>query len=292
MRPRMSTFSIVAYDPAKAEWGVAVQSKFLAVGAAVPWAKAGSGSIATQAWANLTYGPQGLKLLEQGLSADEVVKRLTDADEGRDHRQLGVVDTRGNAAAYTGVECLHWAGHLVGRHYCCQGNILAGPEVGKEMARVFESAQGELADRLLAALFAGQEAGGDSRGQESAALLVVRESGGYGGFSDRLIDLRVDDHERPIAELERLLKLHRLYFGETKPEDLLPIEGAIARELKAILVRSGHSPKGPVDEHYDEATQGALRKLIGMENLEERFKDEAFIDRVALEYLRERYSPR
>ncbi len=244
--------------------------------------------MATQAWANPSYGPQGLSLLEEGLSAPEVVKRLVEADEGREHRQLGVVDARGRAAAFTGSECLPWAGHLVGQGYSCQGNILVGRETVEGMAEAFETTEGELVDRLLAALSAGQEAGGDRRGQQSAGLLVVREGGGYGGLNDRVVDLRVDDHPTPILELQRLLGLHRLYFGETKPEDLIKIEGPAARELQEIVKGAGQYD-GPISGVYDEVTRDALQRLVGMENLEERWRDDEYIDRVVLDFLRERH---
>ncbi len=216
MRP-VSTFSIVAFDPAVKEWGVAVQSRFFAVGTVVPWAKAGVGALATQAYANLTYGPEGLAMLEDGGSAEEVVRKLTGGDPGRDRRQLGVVDAEGRAASHTGSACNEWAGHIVGTHFCVQGNILAGEGVVRAMVQAFERAretgEGELADWLMAALHAGQAAGGDTRGQQSAALLVVREAGGYGGANDRFIDLRVDDHRAPIDELSRLLELHKEFHG-------------------------------------------------------------------------------
>lgn len=283
-----STFSIVAYDPLKDEWGVAVQSKFLAAAAVVSWAEAKTGAVATQAWANASYGPQGLRLLEQGLSAEEVVKRLIEADEGREHRQLGVVDSQGRAFAFTGSECLPWAGHIVGEGYTCQGNILVGQETVEAMAKAFEEREGELADRLVAALLAGQEAGGDRRGQQSAGLLLVREKGGYGGFTDRVIDLRVDDHPTPILELKRVLELHKLYFGETDPQRLVEIEGALARELQELVRRTGHYD-GSVNGRYDEKTKFALRRLIGIENLEERWREDEYIDGVVLEFLREKF---
>ena len=285
---RPSTFSIVAYDLRKEEWGVAVQSKFLAASAVVSWAKAKAGAVATQAWANASYGPQGLRLLQQGLSAEEVVKRLTEADEGREHRQLGVVDSQGQAFAFTGSECLPWAGHIVGKGYTCQGNILVGEETLGAMAKTFEQTEGELADRLVASLLAGQEAGGDSRGQQSAGLLVVREKGGYGGFSDRSVDLRIDDHPTPILELKRLLELHKLYFGETDPEKLVKIEGPVARELQEIIRRAGQYD-GPLSGVYDEATKSALQRLVSIENLEERWREDEYIDGVVLEFLREKF---
>lgn len=285
---RLSTFSIVAYDLRKEEWGVAVQSKFLAASAVVSWAKAKAGAVATQAWANASYGPQGLRLLAQGLSAEEVVKWLVEADEGREHRQLGVVDSQGQAFAFTGSECLPWAGHVVGEGYTCQGNILVGEETLGAMAKAFEETEGELADRLVASLLAGQEAGGDSRGQQSAGLLVVREKGGYGGFSDRCVDLRIDDHPTPILELKRLLELHKLYFGETDPEKLVKIEGPVVLELQELVRRTGDYD-GPLNGQYDETTKSALRKLIGIENLEERWREDEYIDGVVLEFLREKF---
>lgn len=284
----LSTFSIVAYDSRKEEWGVAVQSKFLAAAAVVSWAQAKAGAVATQAWANTSYGPQGLRLLEEGLSAEEVVKRLIEADEGREHRQVGVVDSQGQAFVFTGSECLPWAGHIVGEGYTCQGNILVGEETVKAMAKAFEGTGGELADRLVASLLAGQEVGGDSRGQQSAGLLVVREKGGYGGFSDRVVDLRVDDHPTPILELKRLLGLHKLYFGETDPEKLVKIEGPLARELQEIVKRAGQYD-GPLSGVYDEATQEALQRLVGIENLEERWREDEYIDGIVLEFLREKF---
>jgi uncharacterized Ntn-hydrolase superfamily protein len=200
-----NTFSIVAYDPDKKEWGVAVASRVLAVGAIVPYAKAGVGAIATQSYANVKYGPDGLKLLAEGKSAKEVVKELTDADKEKEVRQLGIVDAKGNPASYTGGKCNPWAGEKAGKHYTCQGNLLAGEAVVTDMAKAFEEAKGPLAWRLMAALKAAEKAGGDKRGKQSAAILVVRDKGGYGGMNDRYIDLRVDDHEDPIPELARIL---------------------------------------------------------------------------------------
>jgi len=196
---------------------VAVQSKFFGVGSVVPWARAGAGAVATQAFANVRYGPAGLLRMSKGQSAPDVVKVLTSIDEGRARRQVGIVDAQGRAAAFTGERCFAWAGHHVGEGYCAQGNILAGAEVIDAMADAFEKARaagGELADWLLAALVAGQAAGGDRRGQQSAALLVVREGYGYGGGNDRFVDLRVEDHEKPIEELGRLLELHKKFFAQ------------------------------------------------------------------------------
>lgn len=213
--PEVNTFSIVAYDPQTGDLGIAVASKVLGVGCIVPWGKAGVGAIATQSHANTAYGPEGLELLQEK-SADEVVKALTGADEGRALRQLGVVDAEGNVASYTGEQCHDWAGHIVGERFAVQGNLLAGEEVLQQMAAKYREASqagtGELADWLAAALAAADEAGGDKRGKQSAALLVFRAGAGYGG-NDRYIDLRVDDHAAPVAELARLLAVHKTFFA-------------------------------------------------------------------------------
>ncbi len=211
--PPVATFSIVGYDPETGQLGIAVQSKFFAVGSVVPWAEAGVGAIATQSWANTTYGPNGLKLLKSGLSAEQTLERLVADDPGRATRQVGIVDAKGNVANYTGDACNEWAGAVSGKHYTAQGNILAGEAVVKAMGKAFEETEGELADKLMAALFAGQEKGGDTRGQQSAALLVVQAGRGYGGFNDRYIDLRIDDAEKPIKALQRLLEIHKTLFA-------------------------------------------------------------------------------
>lgn len=283
------TFSIVARDPQTGELGIAVQSKFLAVGAVVPWAKAGVGAIATQSWANTSYGPIGLALLEEGLSAEETLTRLTADDENRASRQVGIVGVEGLPATYTGGTCYAWAGGVVGEHYCCQGNILVSEETVLAMARIFEETGGHLCDRLVAALAAGQAAGGDSRGQQSAALLVVREGGGYGGFNDRFIDLRVDDHSHPIEELQRILQLHKLYLFPSDPVDILPIDETLARELQTLLAASGDY-KGEINGIYDSATRDAFRAFSGRENLEERWFEDARLDRVVLEFMRQKNS--
>ena len=215
----VATFSIAGFDPHTGDLGVAVQSKFFAVGSVVPWAKAGVGAIATQSYANVSYGPDGLELLAKGKSARETVETLTSADGNKQRRQLGIVDTRGNSAAFTGSGCHQWAGHIEKPNFCAQGNILTGKEVVDAMASSFEQSQkqakGGLCNWLVDALTAGQDAGGDSRGRQSAALLVVRKKGGYGGGNDRFIDLRVDDHKTPIVELRRLLQLHKNLFKRT-----------------------------------------------------------------------------
>jgi uncharacterized Ntn-hydrolase superfamily protein len=280
------TFSIVARDPQKGELGIAVQSKFLAVGAVVPWAKAGVGAIATQSWANTSYGPLGLDLLENGLSANEVLTELTRNDEKRAVRQVGIIGVTGAPATYTGEECFPWAGGHIGEHYACQGNILVGEDTVLAMARTFEETTGLLCDRLVAALAAGQVAGGDSRGQQSAALLVVREKGGYEGFNDRFIDLRVDDHTQPIDELQRILQLHKLYLFPTEPDNIMVIDQQIAVELQELLTISGDY-QGNITGSYDESTRNAFRKFSGRENLEERWFEDARIDRVVLEFMRQ-----
>ena len=283
-----STFSIVALDAATGELGIGVASKFLAVGAAVPWARTGAGVLATQAWANLSYGPAGLDLLEQGVPAEEVVRRLTEGDEDREHRQLGVVDRQGNAAAWTGKDCFNWAGHRMGKGYTCQGNILTGAAVVDAMAEAFERAGGPLPERLLAALESGQAAGGDSRGQQSAALYVAKEKGSYGGFIDRYVDLRVDDHPTPILELRKLLEMHRLYFGATEPANLTRVAGNVAKEVQGILARLGYYA-GEITGVYDLKTKEAFRTFCSVENFEERWRDDHFADREILNFMRQRY---
>lgn len=273
------TFSIVAWDPEaqpSAEWGVAVASKFLGVGSVVTWARAGVGAVATQALANIAYGPDGLELLAEGRSAEEVVTQLTQADALREQRQLGVLDANGRAATFTGRECFDWAGGHVGDGYCCQGNILKDGDVVLEMSRGFESSTGDLADRMLAGITAGDAAGGDRRGRQSAALLVVRADGGYGGGTDKTVDLRVDDHEHPVEELTRLLALHRLYFPGPEELDFVPVDAALVSELEPILKRLGYT--GDFEQ--------ALFAYVGTENLEERWSEEGLIERAVLEHLR------
>lgn len=282
------TFSIVAFDPENGDLGIAVQSKFLAAGNVVPWAKAGVGAVATQSWANTSYGPRGLRMMEEGMPAQEVVAGLIEDDDDRALRQLGVVDARGDAAAFTGEDCYAWAGHVIGMHYTCQGNILVSEQTVQAMAHDFEETPGTLADRLIAALAGGQAAGGDRRGQQSAALLIVREGGGYGGHNDRYVDLRVDDHPTPIEELARLLKLHKLYFFETDPDRLVSIDRPVAKDIQEILQRSGHY-QGPISGIYDEKTKKAFKDLVHTENLEERWRDDELVDGVILDFLRERF---
>jgi uncharacterized Ntn-hydrolase superfamily protein len=255
---------------------VATQSKFLAVGSVVPWAEPGVGAIATQAYANPRYGPEGLDLLRQGKSAEEVVEQLTSADEGRDHRQLGVVDGGGGSASYTGSECMDWAGGRTGQHYAAQGNILVSAETVDAIAETFEQSSGPLAERLLDCLDAAQAAGGDRRGQQSAALLVVEQDGGYAGLSDIVVELRVEDHERPLEELRRLYGLHQAIFGKTPPEEWLEVDDALAEELRDRLGRLG----------FDGELDPAFNAWAGKENLEERVDGIERVDPVVLEELR------
>jgi len=287
----ITTFSIVAYDPNKEEWGVAVQSKFLAAAAVVSWAQAKAGAVATQSYANLTYGTRGIGLMKEGLSAEETIQRLIENDENQDLRQVGLVDQNGNAAAFTGKKCHDWAGHVVGDNYTCQGNILI-PGTVEAMAERYEVArqgEGELADWIVMALEAGQEVGGDKRGRQSAGVLVVREGGGYGGDNDRYLDLRVDDNPFPILKLTQLVESHHLYFGAVNPEDLVPLV-TVAKELQGIMKITGHY-QGELTGAVDEGTLQSLRDLVGEENLEERWNgDEKAIDGKVVEYLREKFS--
>ncbi len=284
--PQPSTFSIVAYDPATGDLGVGVSSKFPAVGTMVPWARADVGAIATQAAANLAFGKQGLKLLEQGLSPEDALRKLIEDDPGRDDRQVALVDAKGRVAAWTGKNCFAFAGHVPDdeRHFSVQGNILTGRDVIEAMAKAYRASPGSLAARLLAALEAGEAAGGDRRGKESAALLVVRKGKGYGGYGDRWIDLRVDDNPEPVKELRRLLQVHTLYFGETDPRKLHRLTPELVREIQTILKRRGFY-KGEVNGTYDQATRKALEDYQGWENLEMRFRNDDQIDDVVLTYM-------
>jgi uncharacterized Ntn-hydrolase superfamily protein len=267
------TYSLVACDTERRRWGVAVQSKFLAVGSLVSWAQPGVGAIATQAYANPRYGPDGLRMLGEGLAAERVVERLVARDEGRDERQVGVVDREGRSAAWTGPACNEWAGHRTGECYAAQGNILVGAATVDALAENFESSAGRsLAERLLDALASAQSAGGDRRGQQSASLLVVERDGGYNHLSDVVVDLRVDDHPRPIEELARLFRLHDRLFGQTPRDRWLPLEGELAAEVRDRLTRLGHP---------------SLDDWAGVANLEQRVDGEHAIDPVVLEALRE-----
>lgn len=278
--PVVATFSIVGRDPETGEMGIAVQSKFLSVGSVVCWAAADTGAIATQSFANTAYGPTGLQYLHQGLSAEETLDRLVREDPGGGQlRQVGIVDRSGGSATHTGSDCLVWAGGVCGPNYAAQGNILVGEETVQAMAETFQRCEGDLAHRLMEALDAGQAAGGDSRGRQSAALLVVKEKGGYGGLNDRYIDLRVDDHPEPIQELKRLLGLWRLYFEKPKPGTLLKLEGPVIREVTEYLSLLGYLKHGG---NFAEA----WRRFVGSENFEERDVEPGSIDPAILEWLR------
>ena len=309
------TYSIVARDAATGDLGVAVQSRFLSVGAVVPWARAGVGAIATQSYANTAYGPGGLELLAAGQVAASVLTALTGADALRSQRQLGIVDARGGSASYTGRSCFAWAGGRTGPDYAAQGNILAGAAVVDGLADTFERGGLRFPELLVACLAAAEAAGGDRRGRQSAALLVVREGGGYGGANDRWIDLRVDDHPDPVAELGRLLSLTRLYLEQPSAAELLPVDAALAAELRGRLGRLGWDPATaraeppvfapmwpdeaepgdgrpavglarPLPEGWDAVWQERLLAWMSVENLEERTAAPGWIDPRVLEYLR------
>jgi uncharacterized Ntn-hydrolase superfamily protein len=268
----VSTYSICACDLDAGQWGVATQSKFLAVGSVVPWAAAHVGAIATQSYANPRYGPEGLALLRQGLDAEAVVERLVGEDEGRNQRQLGIVDGRGGAATFTGPGCHEWAGGRTGAGYAAQGNILVSEQTVDALAEAFEGNAGQpLAQRLLQCLQAAQSAGGDRRGQQSAALLVVEQDGGYAGLSDLLVDLRVDDHPAPIDELQRLFVLHDALFGKTPRSDWIEVDDTLRTEIEERLTATGHA---------------SLADWAAVENLEERVDGEDRIDPVVLGALR------
>jgi uncharacterized Ntn-hydrolase superfamily protein len=285
--PRFGTFSIVAHERTTGSWGVAVQSRFISVGSVVPFAEAGVGAIATQALANVGFGPAGLALLRAGKNADEVVRELTTADPERDHRQVGVVDAHGRAAAFTGTKCLDWAGHEVGEGFACQGNILFGPAVVRAMARSYEATPGDIADKLLAALAAGQREGGDRRGMQSAALLVARAGQGYGG-TDRWIDVRVDDHPSPIEELGRVFRLYDLtMLSREDPATLRRIEGDVATALQHDLSVLGYYT-GRLTGSWDEPSRAAFARFIGEHNFENKQRDDGTVWPSIVRYLRDR----
>ena len=274
---RVATYSLAACDLDAGQWGVAVQSKFLAAASVVSWAEPGAGAVATQAYANPRYGPDGLALLRDGLSAEETVRRLTEADDGREHRQLGIVDREGRSATFTGAECFDWAGGRTGTCYAVQGNILVSAETVDALAETFEGSAGRpLAERLLDCLAAAQKAGGDRRGQQAAGLLVVERDGGYAGLSDVVVDLRVDDHTTPIEELRRIFGIHHLLFGKTPREEWLEVDEALGAEVRERLERLG----------YEGELSDALFRWGGNENLEERIDGAERIDPVVLDELR------
>jgi uncharacterized Ntn-hydrolase superfamily protein len=272
----VATYSVCACDLEEKQWGVAVQSKFLAVGCVVPWAEPLVGAIATQAWANPRYGPDGLALLREGVPADEVVARLIEADENRAQRQLGVVDGEGRAASYTGADCNEWAGHRTGVGYAAQGNILVSADTVDALAETFEATAGKpLVERLLDCLDAAQATGGDRRGQQSAAILGVGPEQGYAGLSDIFVDLRVDDHPRPLEELRRLFGIHQELFGQTPRAKWIEVDDGLRKEIADRLADLGYE---------------RLEDWAGFENLEERVEGTEEIDPFVLERLRERSS--
>jgi uncharacterized Ntn-hydrolase superfamily protein len=276
------TFSIVAFDPGNGDLGVAVASKFPCVGAVVPWARSGVGAVATQAWANTDFGPDGLRLMGDRLGAPDALDAVLEADDGRDERQAGFVDARAGVATFTGSNCAHWAGGRTGDHFAAQGNILAGAEVVDEMGRAYTDAGGDLCDRLIAALLAGDAAGGDRRGKQSAALLVVREQGGYEGRNDRYIDLRVDDHPEAPTELARLFGV----WDDTMLVRNDPLVDATAErvvDLQRRLQLLGYF-EGDPDGRYDEPTRAALADWAGWANLEGRLRED---DQLSAQLLRE-----
>ena len=283
----LSTFSIVARDPINGDLGVIVQSKFPAVGSIVPWAKANIGAIATQAWANVGYGSNGLELLETGKTASETMKILLDGDDGREHRQIGIVDSMGHAVAHTGNECMEWAGQVVGDGFTCQGNILAGEAVVVDMAEAFENTEGDLIDKLFAGLVAGQAAGGDRRGMQSASILIVREKGGYEGGNDRYVDVRVDEHSRPIEELIRVFKIYDMtLLSRENPSLLLKIEGDLLAIIQEALVTLGYL-EGDYENIFDRKTQSALSEWINTNNFENKAREDGTIWPSVIEFLLE-----
>ncbi|MEX2405931.1 MAG: DUF1028 domain-containing protein [Actinomycetota bacterium] len=279
------TFSIVAADPDAGDWGVAVASKFLAVGAVVPYARAGVGAVATQAWANTDFGPQGLDLMEAGSPAPEVLAQLIHGDEGRADRQAGIVDGQGLPATFSGQDCLEWAGGLTGSGFACQGNILVGDKVVTAMGDAFTGTTGDLVDRLLAALVAGDDAGGDRRGRQSAALLVVREGGGYEGRSDRYVDVRVDEHPQAVTELARVFTVYdREVLVRNDP--LLPAVPELVQEIQRRLGARGIYSGAPTGV-LDDPTRIALAEFAGAFNLEGRLRDDERLSEMLVRELRD-----
>lgn len=285
----ISTFSIVARDAASGDLGIAVQSKFLAVGNGVLWAKAGVGAVVTQALANMDFGELGLHILEKGYGAERTARALIQLDSNIEERQFGIVDAEGGSFSFTGKNCFHYAGGICGEDFAAQGNILVDEKTVEALARTWRTSEGSLAARLTAALDAAQNAGGDRRGRQSAALLVVRAKGGYGGYSDRYVDLRVDDDPDPIGRLRHLLDLHGLYFDRPCPKDVLPVDAPLAAEIQERLKKLGYY-SGPLTQCYDELTKQAFYNFCGWENYEERLLKGDRIDRNVLQALRQKTS--
>jgi uncharacterized Ntn-hydrolase superfamily protein len=279
------TFSIVAADPGAGDWGVAVASKFPCVGAVVPWAKAGVGAVATQSWANTSFGPEGLRLMSEGVSAEEGLRVLLDQDDGREDRQVGFVDAAGRAATFTGSKCMEWAGGATGRGFAAQGNILVGEPVVSEMARALEGTEGDLCDRLLAALLAGDAAGGDRRGRQSAALLVVRQGGGYEGRNDRYVDLRVDDHPDAPRELARIFEVWDTTML-IRNDPLLPAGPELVMDLQRRMAVLGRYD-GDTSGIYDAAIREAVSGWAGEHNLEGRLRDDDQLSNLLVSEIRD-----
>ena len=278
------TFSIVAFDRTTGDVGVAVASKFPAVGAVVPWLEAGVGAVATQSFVNARYGPDGLDLLRAGEGPTKAADLLTRADEGRAVRQLGMVDCSGGSATFTGEECLDWAGGVCGDGFAIQGNLLAGAQVVAAMEQAWlASVEAPFVDRLMAALLAGDRAGGDRRGRQSSSIHIKREGAGYGGATDQLIDLRVDDHVDPVPELQRLIDIHMLLFGTTPKSEWIAIDHAIAEKIRAALHAQGTkiAAIGPWNADVEEA----LKTWVINENIDERWSGGDRIDPVVLQHL-------
>ena len=284
----ISTFSIVACEIKQQAWGIAVASKFPAVGAVVPWARIKAGAVATQSFANTSFGPRGLEMMASGTSAEETLSRLLAHDHEREQRQVGLVDAKGNSATFTGKSCVEWAGGVNGPGYAIQGNILTGAEVINSMEHAFLDTKGELPERLFAALEAGNRAGGDRRGKQSAALYVAKPKAGYGGHNDRWMDYRVDDHLNPIPRLGELLELHHLYFGKSPKSARVKMEGMAVKEIQKIMKGLGYYT--PTNGEYDDATRQAFEAFIGNENFEERADPKAgWIDGPVLEYILKKF---
>jgi uncharacterized Ntn-hydrolase superfamily protein len=285
-----STFSIVAYDPNEPAWGIAVASKFLAAAGVVAWAQAGAGAVATQAHANTTYGSHGLQLMASGTSSQDALKTLLANDAQRDVRQVGMVDSRGQSTTFTGKSCIDWAGGITGEGYAIQGNILTGPETVQAMEDAFQQNKADdLIWRLYKALLAGDTVGGDKRGKQSAGILVVKAHGGYGGFTDRWVDLRIDDDPNPVVRLGELLELRDLYFGKSAPEDEIELSGLTLERMQKLMKRLGYY-QADIHGQYDQDTRQAFETFIGNENFEERIDaEQGKIDRPVFDYLMQHF---
>lgn len=286
MKP-IATFSIVARDPATGELGIAVQSKFLAVGSGISWAKAGAGAVVTQAMANLDFGELGIKLLEKGYSAEQVGRALLELDPGKEDRQFGIVDAKGGSFSFTGKRCFDYAGGVCGENFSAQGNILVSKATVDAFVETFHSTSGPLSRRLVACLDAAQKAGGDRRGRQSASLYIAQEGASYGGYNDTKVDLRVDDHPNPIDELSRLLDLHELYFGKTKEEEFIHLQPEQILKIQEKLTKLTYY-KGELHGKWDKATEEAYIGFCGWENFEERILEGANIDQLVYKILLEK----